>query len=375
MKTLRTPDGEWQRIDHASAEWMVRHERGLDPSEQDDFFRWLAEDPRHGEGFARHRQTWRELNKLAQWRPEHSAEPNPDLLAKRASLGYSVRDLFDPTRRAFWIRAAVLVAACVAWFFVVAPQGTDQNGEPHASTLTVNCERRELDDGSVIELNRGAQIEVAYTDRERRVVLQRGEALFTVAKDSTRPFVVRAGLIDIRAVGTAFNVRLDHKNVEVLVTEGAVSVQPEATAAKPRTTLLGSVKESGAPTEAVGETAAEAASGSVHLSAGQIVLLPLAPEQVDRPQVNSVTAREMEQKLAWQPRLLEFEATPLAEVVATFNRHNAVKLVLADPELASLPIVAIFRSDNLESFVNLLEKSGRVRVERAATTLTLRGVR
>lgn len=73
---------EHEHIDHAAADWLVRRDRGLTPAEQDEFFQWLAADPRHGERFAQHQRTWKEFNLLAQWRPEHSAEPNPDLLAK-----------------------------------------------------------------------------------------------------------------------------------------------------------------------------------------------------------------------------------------------------------------------------------------------------
>ena len=96
-----------------------------------------------------------------------------------------------------------------------------------------------LDDGSVAELNRGAEIEVNYTVAERRVVLRRGEALFTVAKNPARPFVVRAGGVDVRAVGTAFNVKLAGPNLEVLVTEGTVHVsqQTPATSASAPTEL------------------------------------------------------------------------------------------------------------------------------------------
>src|SRR5436190_2158017 len=87
-------------IDLAAAEWLVRRDRGFTPQEQDEYFHWLAEDPRHGEWLAIHHQTWRELNLLADWRPEHSSEPNPDLLAGRR-----------PSQRWFW---PVMVAATAA---------------------------------------------------------------------------------------------------------------------------------------------------------------------------------------------------------------------------------------------------------------------
>src|SRR5204863_5888557 len=84
-------------------------------------------------------------------------------------------------------------------------------------------------DGSVVELNRGAVVSAHFTASERRMRLVSGEANFKVAKDPQRPFVVEARGVAVRAVGTAFNVRIDAVSVEVLVTEGVVNVaQPPA---------------------------------------------------------------------------------------------------------------------------------------------------
>src|SRR5882757_1590537 len=72
------PDSE---IDEQAAAWLARRDRGLTAAEQDEFFQWLADDPRHGEWLARHQQTVAGLKLLAQWQPEHGSRPNPDLLA------------------------------------------------------------------------------------------------------------------------------------------------------------------------------------------------------------------------------------------------------------------------------------------------------
>ena len=101
MNAPRTPAEQ-------AADWLIRHDRGLTAAEQDEFHAWLAADPGHGETFARERATWRELDLLAEWRPEHGTEPNPDLLARphRASL-----------RKIFWL-APLAAAACLTlvWF-------------------------------------------------------------------------------------------------------------------------------------------------------------------------------------------------------------------------------------------------------------------
>lgn len=337
----QTP-GELRRLDREAAAWLVKHDRGFTPEEQDAFFQWLALDARHGEWFARHRRTWVEFNLLAEWKPEHSAEPNPDLLA---SL---------PRRRRFpvaWWLAGALGAAAILTVMLLPRFSREVLPGPQAplAILAQGYERRVLEDGSVIELNRGARLEVAYSAAERRVRLIEGEAGFTVAKNPARPFIVRAAGVDVRAVGTAFNISLGAHQVEVLVTEGRVRVDD---ALKGVSVL--------APT----------ASGEVPvLMAGHKVtvgVLPQSPVEATR-----VSSTEVAQLLAWRPDLLEFDSTPLVAVVEAFNRRNTVQLVIADPSLRSMPIVASFRADNVEGFVRLLELTAGVRVERRGKVVLL----
>lgn len=320
-----TPEPEWQ-IDVAAAEWLVRRDRGFTATEQDEFSQWLAEDPRHGEWMILHDQTWREFNLLAQWRPEHSAEPNPDLLAR-------------PRRVARWFRpAALAIAAGVAVALGIwRPWGGQPSPDGTALAAAPTIGHRVLADGSVVELNRGAEITVEFTPAERRVRLVRGEAHFAVAKNPLRPFIVRANGVDVRAVGTAFDVRLETGSVEVLVTEGHVQVQSPTTATVPV------------------------------LSGGQRTVVSLAAD-APPPQVLDVSPAEMAARLAWQPQLLDFSSTSLAMVVAEFNQRatgsSRIKLVIADPELGRLPIVASIRSDNIEGFVRMLELTAGVHAER-----------
>jgi transmembrane sensor len=185
--------------------------------------------------------------------------------------------------------------------------------------------RRTLEDGTVVELNRGAVLTAQFTANERRVRLEQGEAHFSVTKDASRPFVVSVQGMDVRAVGTAFNVRLDRAAVEVLVTEGRVRVS-----------------EASAGPDANGETM-----------------------QPEAPQIATLTTSEIERVLAWQRRMLEFTAAPLGEIVAEFNRRNAVQIVVVDAELAAIRISASFRSDNIDGFVRLVEMGFGARAERS----------
>ncbi len=319
-------------IDDAAAAWVSRRDRGLTPTEQDEFFQWLAADPRHGERLARHQRGWSQLAHLAQWRPEHGAEPNADLLAPPARAPQRSRKLLR------WLAPLTLAAAASLALVFFAPRDASA---PAAVAAEPGYRQQVLDDGTLVELNRGAALTVAFTVAERRVQLTHGEALFTVAKNPARPFVVDAGGVTVRAVGTAFNVRLGPAEVDVLVTEGRVQLdRPAAPLAAPPLVV-----------------------------AGQRAVVPLADHA---PVTTAVSRAEIDRLLAWQPKLLEFVSTPLTDVAAEFNRRNRVQLVVADPALAALPIGASFRSDNVDGFVRLLEASFGVRVERTDTTITLR---
>jgi transmembrane sensor len=321
-----------------AAEWLVRCDRGLSPAEQDEYLQWLAADPRHGDALAREQATWRELDRLADWRPEHAPEPNPALLAPPRRAAHRPLLRFAPL--------AFAAAACVAMALFLprdAPAPAPPVSVPPA--VAAGYEERRLDDGSVVGLNRGTAITVVFAAGERRVRLLGGEAHFTVVSDAARPFIVEAAGVETRAVGTAFNVRLADAGVDVLVTEGIVQV----TAAGPSAPVARLVR---------GE---RVTVSPVRSAAAAPRLMPVG-----------VTADEIDRTLAWRPRLLEFSSAPLAEVVAEFNRHNPVQLALADPALAALPVFASFRSDNVEGFVRLLEATAGVRAERRGGTISLR---
>lgn len=321
-------------IDDAAAVWVARRDRGLTPAQQDEFLQWLAADPRHGERLARHQRGWGELARLALWRPEHAAEPNPDLLAPPPLPARAGRARIVP-----WVLPlALAAAAALALLFFPRDEAAPP---PAVAAIEPGYRQQVLDDGTLVELNRGARLATAFTPGERRVRLEQGEALFTVASNPARPFVVEAGQVAVRAVGTAFHVRLDSAAVAVLVTEGRVQVE------RPAAPL--------AVAPLVG--------------AGQRVAIPFRGEPAAAV---AVTRDEIDRELAWQPRLLEFVSTPLLEVAREFNRRNAVQLIVADEALRTLPIGASFRSDNVDGFVRLLEASFGVRAERSAGIITLR---
>lgn len=198
-----------------------------------------------------------------------------------------------------------------------------------ASSRLISPPSRVLPDGSTVELRPGAMIDVRFSPTVRRITLRSGEAHFQVMKDSSRPFVVTAANIEVRAVGTAFNVDLGALTVNVLVTEGQVAVTSNSPA----------------------QTAAAATLPPLLVSAGQSTSLPL--DEIAPPVVLPVSLAEQGSRLAWRAPLLEFSGTTLAEAIPMFNREAAVKLDL-DPRLGSLKLSGKLRANDTETLLTLL---------------------
>ena len=192
-------------------------------------------------------------------------------------------------------------------------------------------EPQPLADGSVAEVNPGGRFEVAFDEAERRVRLREGEVHLTVAKEAERPFVVEAGGVIVRAVGTAFSVRWERDQVDVLVTEGRVQV------------------------ESPGSVPVPVASGE-RVRVGADLRPVVAAEKPD----------VIERALAWRTVRLEFEGLPLAAVVTEFNLRNALQLAIGDTAAGRVKVAGTFQADKPEAFARLLEAGFGIAVERRA---------
>lgn len=354
-------------IAEAAAEWFARRDVGLDPGQQQALQNWLAADPRHGAALARLDSAWSAFGRATR------TGRADDLLHELAARAGRRR------RRRAWAAAAVLMVALTVVAFWRSPRSDESPRlSPGTATLLVPA-KRTLPDGSVVILKDGAQIAVAFTDALRRVELKQGQALFEVAKDPARPFVVSAGGVEVRAVGTAFSIQLGRKEVEILVTEGTVAVAQEATAGDRRLPPAGASGPPGnatvkpappSPTEGKPEAAAD-----VRVNAGNRIVIEIAPTAALPPQVLPVAAAALDEWLAWRHLRVEFSGTPLAEAVALLNRHTAdrpgLRLVLDDPALGSMRVSGVFRIDNTDAFVLLLEAGFGVAAERAGGTVRL----
>ncbi len=314
------------RIEDAAADWLARRETGFTVEEQAAFSRWLLADPRHAEAVQQLESAWRFLS-----RPRYTGQAGA--VARTVEARASTRSRSRRLIAAFSLGG---LAAAAALVFLLAPARRDDPApaEP-AATVAYKPERRTLADGTVVEFNSGAEIEVAYTAARRDVRLVRGEAHFAVTKNPARPFVVTAGPVRVRAVGTAFAVRFDPEAVGVLVTEGRVAVERQADATEP-------------PAEPVAPT---------YLAAGSSLTVPTAASAGVELTPRVVSEAELRVALAWRGMRVEFTNTPLSDIVALFNRQNHVQLALGDPGLADIRISGVFWADDPEGFSRLIESS------------------
>ena len=219
-------------------------------------------------------------------------------------------------------------------------------------------------------INTGSAVVEQFSHGERRVLLARGEAHFSVTKNPARPFIVRAGALQIRAVGTAFNINLQAATVDVVVTEGRVQLASGTPA--PASVSPG---DNPSPVSALAATPRLAPPPA--LDAGERAVLhstPVPPPDLAQAlTISRLDAAEMTRTLSWREPLLRLGGATLAELAVEFERATGRRLILADPALAELRFGGRFRSDDIDGFTHLLATTLDLDVERAADgTIVLR---
>ncbi|MFM9031654.1 MAG: FecR family protein, partial [Opitutaceae bacterium] len=228
MKPAAGPEDHDDPIAEVAAHWLTLRSEGISSSQRKEFERWQQADPRHAAAVARLEAACDLLEKMPRVRADLQPVitfPSPARPAERIS-GRSGRG---------WRAAAAVAAAVIILAVAFRPwRPASPTSHSHA-TSAGGYERVVLGDSSVVELNASTEVRVVLAADERRVLLLGGEAHFTVAQDPSRPFVVEAAGVSVRAVGTAFNVLISSGAVEVLVTEGKVAVvdRPADTARPP----------------------------------------------------------------------------------------------------------------------------------------------
>jgi transmembrane sensor len=278
--------------------------------------RWLERGPDHARAFGLVAETWEDtenLQRVMRWKPSR-----PKARAAR-----------------FAAAAAAMVVLGVGAAFYWAQAGI--------STGIGEQRQISLEDGTRVSLNTASRIVVSYDEHERLVELKEGEALFEVAKQPQRPFIVRAGDREIRALGTSFAVRRDTSGQRVSVTlvEGRVSISASRSSGSAEPRLIA-------------------------LSAGQrLTLSPDARPTLDRPELDEVTA--------WRRGQVVMDDMRLADAVAEMNRYSGIQLVVEHPQTAALLVNGLFQTGDSESFALAMEQTYGLQVIKERGRIVLAG--
>jgi transmembrane sensor len=291
--------GPLSPINDLAAEWVVRDDRGLSDQERRERDEWLAANDRHLGAYVRATAIFMRTERALALGPGFdgamfggTSDQAPVGEADADAAGLSRRRLVKMGLAASV--TAVIGAGAVGWWTSRGTRFGTRLGEIHTIAL---------DDGSTVTLNTRSSIRVAFSERLRTIDLEFGEALFNVAKDASRPFVVRGGAIDVTAVGTSFTVSRDAERAvaRVVVNEGIVEARAPAAVDDPPLRL----------------TANMAASGN----GGEM----LAPE--------ALSLAEVERELVWREGRLQFVDATLEQAAADFARYSEIVIQIDDPVL------------------------------------------
>jgi transmembrane sensor len=231
------------------------------------------------------------------------------------------------------------MVTCVALLALATLWYASASREEWYETATGEQRVVALTDGSRVALNTGTRIGVELGSHERLVRLERGEALFEVARDAQRPFIVNAATGYARAVGTRFNVQVDAGAVTVVVLEGRVEVAPSPAERVHAARLT------------AGESAAFVASGS---------LAAAAPERAS-----------IERIAAWRDGKLRFDAWPLEQAIAEHNRYAHKPIVIDGNVPDDVKVSGVFRIGDTQALLGALQELLDVTVVDAGESFSL----
>jgi transmembrane sensor len=325
-----------------AAEWFVSmRERDGDESTRRGFHAWLRKSPENVHAFLRMTALWEDSGLLK------SSSFDPKAMLERATHSANVLELEtistvptatppSPARRRLGISIAagvLLVITGITWLQVRKDTYVTETGEQRTVALP---------DGTSIELNATSRLRIRFSKNERNVDLLEGQAIFRVAHNATRPFIVHSGATHVRAVGTQFDVYRRADGTTVTVLEGAVAVRTNGTSAQVH-------GEDTISKDQKGLARLGGSSGDVLVAAGEQIDASAAT--IGAPHPVDVTVAT-----AWSQGKLIFHETPLNEVVAEFNRYSSRRLVIEDPQLRQFHVSGVFPSSDPSRVAELLHQ-------------------
>lgn len=301
-------------IEKEAFSWVLRiEEHELTPEEITQLQTWASQSGQHKQALIEIARSWSDMDLLSQLTVSPPSEIESSQSKK--SLWYY------PAAAC----ATLFIGILAAWSLNLLP-----SNELDYTTLTSNIGKTELfalEDGSQVWLNTKTKVETNFAPELRQLTLVEGEAHFEVEKDKDRPFEVTAGRYVVRAIGTAFSVRMQGDQIEVVVSEGIVEILD--------TQQRGSV------------------TTHKRLAAGQATVVDDAP--LSKAVLTSLEEVEIERKLSWREGRLIFEGDPLETVVSEVSRYTPINIDIASEALKTKRIGGQFDTGKTEALFEALE--------------------
>ncbi|MBL4787700.1 MAG: FecR family protein [Kordiimonadaceae bacterium] len=325
-------------IEAEAAAWLTVFGREqVSDDERAEFQEWLRRSSKHRVVFETLSALWGDMEVLTEL--TDIAEAMPEVPTRAVKPVWRRREFFGSIAATFALVAVGTVA------FVSSKENQLYQ---HASFATAVGEQRTvtLSDGSVLHINTDSVVEVDFTPGERTLRLAQGEVHFVVTKNTQRPFIVNAAGGAVRAVGTAFTVRLRaNESIEVTVEEGRVALQK-------------SVPRAETETETAGLEPIDAQPIIAELTAGQSAVFN---EEVE--EIQHMPIVDLRRKLAWREGLLVFAGDSLSDVVEDISRYTDITIEIVDPAVADMPIGGYFRVGEINALFDALEQTFGLKVE------------
>lgn len=333
--------GDMSVVEVEAAAWIAQLDNGrFSDKDRAALREWCARSEAHRNALRRLGAIWSELDGLAALQ---------DQLAKRQASGErSSRLRWSPFWAAQAAAALLVVAGLLLWKGSVPDIGDAGQPVQIFATQVGELKTLRLADQSTARLNTNSLVEIDYRPNERRVRLIKGEALFDVAKDPDRPFVVYAAANTVRALGTRFSVRVLHDDVDVIVSEGLVE-------------LTGAVAGDG-PARPVRISRLHPQQAA-HIDADAAVAAAVSIETID--------VSELERRLSWTRGVLEFNGESLEKVIDEVSRYTALRIEIGDPSLRELPVGGRFRVGETQALFDVLENGFGATVIRDGDVVTI----
>ncbi|ASM49480.1 hypothetical protein PESP_a1351 [Pseudoalteromonas espejiana DSM 9414] len=334
------------RLDKAS-EWLAKLDRGLTKPEEHALQQWLAQSYKNVEVLLEVAQLWDKMDDLSR-----------------------LSDLFPQTpvkqkRLPVWLgatAASILLAVALSFFqeafnfsfFYPVNQSAVVAKQLNFQTDIGESKDILLPDQSKITLNTNSFVQVRYTQHSRVINLLRGEIHIDVAHDKTRPLSVIAGDKVIQAVGTAFNVEVGKKQIELIVTDGKVLV------AEQRTKQLPNLSQSG-----TNKQGHYLSNSSTSVSKGE--KLDLSFKGKIAKAAVKVDPVEVAASLSWRKGSLIFRGESLAEAMAEISRYTDIDFELSEDErLKKVQVAGMFKTGDIKGLLEVLNNNFNIDYERVS---------